>query len=170
MMEDLCSSIQAGTTSYHNDGGVMYFHPGWNHILPQWWKIFVLPSRLESHPAHNDERLSSRMEHILLTMMKDFCTYIHPGGNTSCSQWWKGSTLTSIQERTHPSHNDGRALHLHSSRIEHILLTMMKGLCTYIHPGWNTSYSQWWKGLHSYLIVREHIPTIISEWPPILLD
>ena len=42
-----------------------------------------------------------------------------------------------------------KALHLHSSKLEHIL-------------------PQWWKVLHSYLIMREHIPAIISEWPTVL--
>ena len=88
------TSIQAGTHPTHNDGRVQYFHPGWNTSYSQWWNI--LP-------------LSSRLEHILLTMMKYFCTYIHLGGNTSCSQWWKGSALTSIQAGTHPAHSDGRA-------------------------------------------------------------
>ena len=124
MPKNLCSSTQAGTTS-----------------CSQWWKNFVLPPRPEPHPAHNDERLSSKLEHILLTIMKYFCTYIHPGGNTSCSQWWKGSILTSIQAGTHPTHNDGRALHLHPSRWEHILLTMMEGLSTHIWSCRNQSYS-----------------------------
>ena len=74
------------------------------------------------------------------TMMKEICTYIHPCGNTSYN-------------------HDGRALHLHSPMREHILqpwwndsaltfthegthpVTMMKRLCTYIHPCRNTSYN-----------------------------
>ena len=132
--------------TYSSERHSTHIHPGWNHILPQWWKIYVLLSRLEPHlshndgtipyfhpsqktscsqlwkisslsyrpephPAHNDERLSSMLEHILLTMMKYLCTYIHPGGNISCSQWQKGFALTSIQAGTHPAHNDWRALH-----------------------------------------------------------
>ena len=48
---------------------------------------------MESHPAHNDGRLISRREHILLTVMKDFHTFIQVG-IASCSQLWKGSALT----------------------------------------------------------------------------
>ena len=100
MMEDLCSPIQDGTTS-----------------CSQWWKSFVLPSRLEPHPTtmmeefrtfiqvetksyHNDGRslfFHLGQNHILLTMMEEFCT--------------------SIQARTHPTHNYVRL----SPRTEHIL-------------------------------------------------
>ena len=112
--------------AYSSERHSTHIHSGWNTSCSQWWKSSALPSRLEhilltmmeyfptfiqarTHPAHNDEILSSRLEHILFTMMKYFYTYIHPGGNTSCSQWWKG-------------------LHLHPSRREHILLIVMEGL------------------------------------------
>ena len=52
---------------------------------------------------------------------------------------------------THPAHNDEKAMHLHPYRWEHILLTMMEGLA-----------------LISDLVGTN--PTVISEWPPVLLD
>ena len=128
------TSIQVGKHPAHNNGRFLYFHLGRNHIwltmmeelcssthagttsCSQWWNISALSSKPEPHPTHNDGRslfFHPGHNHILLTMMKYFCTYIHPGMNTSCSQWWKGSALTSIQAGTHPPHNDGRDLHLH---------------------------------------------------------
>ena len=102
----------------------------------------------------SDGRLPCRMEHILLTVMEYFPTFIqagthpahndgrvlysHPGRNTSCSQWWKISSL-SFRLKPHPAHNDGRTLFFHPG-WNHILITVMKDC----HPRWNTSYSQWW--------------------------
>ena len=78
-----------------------HIHPGWNHILAQQWKIYVLPSKPKPHPTHNDG--------IFL--------YFHLGWNHILPQWWKGSTLTSIQDGTHPAHNHGRACtHIWSCR------------------------------------------------------
>ena len=125
MMEEFCTSIQDGTHPTHNDGRFSHFHLGWNTSCSQWWKTLI---QAGTHPTHNDERLPSRLEHILLTVMRYFSTYIHLGGNTSCSQWWKHFALTFIQAGTHPTHNDERALHLHPSRWEHILLIVMEGL------------------------------------------
>ena len=116
-----------------------HIHLGWNTSYSQWWKSSILPSR---------------MEHILLTMMEYFLTFIqartHPDHNDErLSSRMEHILLTmmkyfctSIQAGTHPTHNDGRL----SSRLEHILLTMMKDFCIYIHPSGNTSCSQWWKG------------------------
>ena len=134
IMEEFRTSIQAGTHPAHNDGRFPHFHPSWNTSYSQWWKISTLPSRLE---------------HILLTMMEDLCTYIHPGWNHILLQWWKSSTLTSIQDGTHPTHNDERDLHLHPSKMEHILHAMMEGLALI------------------YDLVGTN-PTVISEWPLVL--
>ena len=144
MMEEFCTSIQARTTSAHNDERTLFFSP-----------------RLESHPAHNDGRFPHfhlGQNHILLTMMEELCSSTQ-AGTTSCSQWWKISALTFIKAGTHPTHNDEKALHLHPPMWEHILqqwwkgsaltsthagthpTTMMEGLCTYIHPCRNTFYN-----------------------------
>ena len=50
------------------------------------FRTYIHPGRNTSY--HNDERA---------------CTYIHPGRNTSCSQWWKGSALTSDLVGTNPT-------------------------------------------------------------------
>ena len=63
----------------------------------------------------------------------------------------KGSALTFFQAGTHPTHSDEKALHLHPSRKEHILLTLMEGLA-----------------LTSDLVGTN--PIVLSEWPPVLLD
>ena len=124
MMGKFCTSIQAGTTSAHNDGIFSHFHPGWNHIRSQWWKNYVLFTQAGTTSAHNDGRLSSRLDPHPLTMMKDFLhlylTYSSERHNP-------------IQARTKSAHNDGRL----SSRKEPYPLTMMKDLCTHIWPGRN---------------------------------
>ena len=138
------TSIQDRTHPTHNDGRVSYSHPGGNTSSSQWWKISTLSSRPEPHPAHNDGIslfFHAGRNHILLTMIKDS----HPRWNTYCSQWWNIYAFTFIQVGTHPSHSDEKTLDLHPSRWENILLTVMEGLCTYIHPGGNTSCLQWWK-------------------------
>ena len=123
-MKELCSFTQAGTTSFS-----------------QWCNISSLSSRPKPHLAHNDGRtlfFHLGRNHILLTMMKDS----HPCWNTSCSQWWNIFSLTFIQEGTHPAHSDEKALHLHSSRREHILLTVMKGpALTSIQEGRHPAHS-----------------------------
>ena len=156
-----------------------HIHLGWNTSYSQWWKSSVLPSRMEHIllTMMEDLSLSSRLEHILLTMMKDthpswntsasqwwnisalpsrpeqilliMMEDSHLGWNTSWSQLWKAFALTFIQAGTHPSHSDENALHLHPSRREHILLTVMEGLA-----------------LTSDLVGTN--PTVISEWPPVL--
>ena len=37
--------------TYSSERHSTHIHPGWNHILPQWWKIYVLPSRRKPHPT-----------------------------------------------------------------------------------------------------------------------
>ena len=153
---------------YSSEGHSTHIHPGWNTFYSQWWKSSALPSTLEPHLLTMMKELYSfhpGWNHILLTMMEELCSSTQ-ARTTSCSQWWK----TLIQDGTHPAHNDERFLHLHSSRWEHILLTMMKRLCTYIHLGGNTSCSQWWKGsaLTSDLVGTNPIVTL--EWPLVLLD
>ena len=105
----------------HNDGIFPYFYPGRNTSYSQWWNISILSSRLESHPAHSDRIFlhlhPSRWEHILLTEMKVFHTFIQDG-ITSCSQWWKGSALTSDLVGTKS-------------------YTLIKRACTHIWPGRN---------------------------------
>ena len=119
-------------TSYHNDERFPHIHPGRNTSY------------------HNDEWLSPRPEHIL-PQWWNISTH-SPRPEHILPQWWKISALTFTQARTHPT-------------------TMMKGLYTYIHLGVNTSYHnderalhlhpprkerilpQWWKGLHSYIIL-----------------
>ena len=82
-----------------------------------------------NNPIKNVQHLYPPMrEHIPTTMMEGLCTYIHPWGNTSQQQWWKGSTLTSTHKGTHPNNNDGRALHLHPPMREHSPTTRMEGL------------------------------------------
>ena len=105
------------------------------------------------------------MEHILHTMMEDF--------------------HTSIQAGTHPAHNDGRALHLHSSRMEPHPTAMMEYFRTSIQAR-TTSYQNDERALHLHPSRMEHIlhtmmeglalisdlvgtnPTVISEWPLVL--
>ena len=105
----------------------------------QWWKTSI---QVRAHPTHNDERFPHfhpGWNRIWFTMMGDF----YPGGNTSYSQWWKISILSSRLE-LHPAHNDRIFLHLHPSRREHILLTVMKYFHKFIKAG-IASCSQWWK-------------------------
>ena len=128
--------------TYSSRGHSTHIHPGWNTSCSQWWKSYALPSRLKPHPTHHDERtlfFHPGRNHILLTMMEDFLTFIQ-ARTTSCSQWWKNSVLSPRPE-PHPAHNDGRTLFFHPGR-NHILLTMMEYFLTFIQVG-NTSYSQW---------------------------
>ena len=48
--------------TYSSERHSTHIHPCWNTSCSQWWKSFVLPSRLEPHP---------------LTMMKELCSF-HP--------------------------------------------------------------------------------------------
>ena len=83
---NICEKALALTSDLHVRKA-QYSHPSrMEHILLTMMEYFPTFMQAGTHPAHNDERLSSRLEHILLTMMKDFCTYIHPGGNISFSQ------------------------------------------------------------------------------------
>ena len=100
--------------TYSSERHSTHFHLGGNTSFSQWWKNFILSSRQESHPAHND----------------GIFPYFYPGGNTSYSQWWNISILSSMLE-SHLAHSDIRFLHLHASRWEHIL-TVMKYFYTFI--------------------------------------
>ena len=48
---------------------------------------------------------------------------------------------TSIQAGTQPTHNDGRALHLHSSRLEPHPTTMMEDFRTSIQAGTHPAHN-----------------------------
>ena len=113
-------------THIHQHGRHIYYHL-WNGSAIT-SDLLVMRKAQNSHP--------SRLEHILLTMMEELCT--------------------SIQDGTHPTHNDERFSHF--------------------HPGWNTSCSQWWKTpiqagthpthsderfQHLHLSTWEHIPPLL---------
>ena len=92
-----------GNTSYHTDGRLP---SKLDHILLTVMEYFPTFIQVGTHPTHNYERLPSRSKHILLIVMRDFGAYIWARGNTSLSR-------------------SRKALHLHASRQEHILLTVV---------------------------------------------
>ena len=153
------------------------------YIWPTRQKGIVLTSiQAGTHPTHSDEifpYFHLGWNRILLTMMEDF----YPGWNTSYSQWWKISALTFIQAGTHPSHSDEKAIHLHPSMREHILLTVMEGLAlTSDHEGTHPSnhIRMAPSPRLSYLVIDQvppflewqlHLyPTCLLEWPTFTYD
>ena len=161
MMKELYTYIHpCGNTYYNHDGRALHLHsPMREHILQPWWKGSALTfTHAGTRPATMIKRLCS-FTHVgthPATMMKELCTYIHPYGNTSCNHdgrdlhlhppmhehilqlWWKGSALTFTHVGTHPT-------------------TMMKGICTYIHPCGNTYCNHDEKALHLHPPMWEHI-------------
>ena len=84
-------------------------------------------------------------------MMEGICTYIHPGGNKSY----------------HNDGRDGRALHLHPYRWEHILPQSWKGsTLTFIQA--RTHSTTMMKVLALIYDLVGTNPIVISEWPLVL--
>ena len=136
---EIHTSIQAGTHPTHSDERFPYFTQAGIASCSQWWKTSI---QAGTHPTHSDEifpYFHLGWNSILLTLIEYFCTYIHPGGNTSYSQWWNISIVSSRLE-SHPSHNDGKALHLHLTWYEpnptplsegHVLTSELVGTKSY---------------------------------------